>query len=74
MKAAWYWRVALYAAAAVVVIVSVFPFVYAISTSFKSGSALFDPSLWPKTVSWDNYISLFTLAEQPFGRRHPHRR
>lgn len=68
MKAAWYWRVALYAAAAVVVIVSVFPFVYAISTSFKSGSALFDPSLWPKTVSWDNYISLFTLAEQPFGR------
>ena len=68
MKAAWYWRVALYAAAAVVVIVSVFPFVYAISTSFKSSSALFDPSLWPKTVSWDNYISLFTLAEQPFGR------
>jgi trehalose/maltose transport system permease protein len=68
MKSAWYWRAALYAAAALVVVVSVFPFVYAISTSFKSGSALFDPSLWPKSVSWGNYASLFTLAEQPFGR------
>jgi trehalose/maltose transport system permease protein len=46
----------------------VFPFVYAISTSFKSGSALFDPSLLPSSVSLKNYISLFTLAEQPFGR------
>ena len=58
----------IYALAALVVVVSVFPFVYAISTSFKSGSALFDPSLLPSSVSLKNYISLFTLAEQPFGR------
>lgn len=68
MRTAWYWRVALYAVAALVVVVSVFPFVYALSTSFKTGAALFDPSLLPSSVSLDNYISLFTLAEQPFGR------
>ncbi len=61
-------RLALYAAAIVVVVVSVFPFVYAVATSFKSGSALFDPGLWPTSLSLDNYLSLFTLAEQPFGR------
>jgi trehalose/maltose transport system permease protein len=58
----------LYVAAIVVSIVSVFPFVYAVSTSLKSGSELFDSSLWPKSPSFANYISLFTVAEQPFGR------
>ena len=61
-------RWALYLAAAVVVIVSVFPFVYAISTSLKSGTALFESTLWPKAVTLDNYRSLFTMAEQPFGK------
>jgi trehalose/maltose transport system permease protein len=58
----------LYVAAIVVSIVSVFPFIYAVSTSLKSGSELFDSSLWPKAPSLANYISLFTVAEQPFGR------
>ncbi|MEY3550249.1 MAG: hypothetical protein RL520_917 [Pseudomonadota bacterium] len=68
MKTPLIGRMALYAAATLLVLVSVFPFVYAVATSFKSGSALFDPGLWPSSVSLDNYISLFTLAEQPFGR------
>ena len=68
MRAPWYSRAVLYALAAIVVVVSVFPFVYAISTSFKTGSALFDSSLLPTSLSLSNYISLFTLAEQPFGR------
>lgn len=68
MRSPWYARAVLYAFAALVVVVSVFPFVYAISTSLKTGSALFDPSLWPSSASISNYISLFTLAEQPFGR------
>jgi trehalose/maltose transport system permease protein len=58
----------LYLAAALVVWVSIFPFIYAVATSFKSGAALFDPSLWPATWSLENYVSLFTVAEQPFGR------
>lgn len=68
MKSPWYARSALYLAAALVVALSVFPFIYAVSTSFKSGAALFEPRLWPSSVTLGNYISLFTLAEQPFGR------
>ncbi len=45
---------------------SVFPFVYAALTSLKTGSALFDPRLFPFTPAWDNYLAVF--REQPFGR------
>lgn len=68
MKSAKMWRIALYAAAILVTLESVFPFVYAISTSLKTGSALFTTELIPTHATLDNYISLFTVAEQPFGR------
>lgn len=68
MRTPLFWRVALYLTAALVVVVSVFPFVYAVSTSLKTGAALFEPVLWPSRVTLGNYISLFTVAEQPFGR------
>ncbi|MBP6221470.1 MAG: carbohydrate ABC transporter permease [Limnohabitans sp.] len=68
MKTPLLGRIALYAAATVLVLVSVFPFLYALATSFKTGASLFDSSLLPSSVSWRNYSSLFTLAEQPFGR------
>ena len=45
--------------------VSWFPLVYAISTSFKQGSALFEPSLWPGSATLENYRALF--HEQPFA-------
>ncbi|MEY3953923.1 MAG: hypothetical protein RLZZ397_803 [Pseudomonadota bacterium] len=68
MRSSTFWKMGLYLAAALVVWVSIFPFIYAVATSFKSGAALFDPSLWPATWSLENYVSLFTVAEQPFGR------
>ena len=68
MKSAKMWRIALYAVAILVTLESVFPFVYAISTSLKTGSALFTTELIPTHATLDNYISLFTVAEQPFGR------
>lgn len=68
MKTPLFWRIALYLTAALVVVVSVFPFVYAVSTSLKTGSALFEPVLWPSSVTLGNYVALFTVAEQPFGR------
>lgn len=68
MKPALAFRILLYVAAIFVTIISVFPFLYAVSTSFKTGSALFDPSMIPQTFNFDNYIQLFTVAEQPFGR------
>ena len=59
---------ALYTLALLVTLVSVFPFVYAITPSLTTGSEQFTKSLWPENGSLANYISLFTVAEQPFGR------
>lgn len=60
-------RLALYAAALLVTAVSVFPFVYAVATSLKTGSALFEARMLSAQPSLANYVSLFTVAEQPFG-------
>ncbi len=61
-------RVALYALALLVTVESVFPLVYAISTSFKTGAELFQTNIIPSDLSLRNYVSLFTEAEQPFAR------
>ena len=59
--------IALYILAAIVVIVSVYPFLYTLATSFKTGNALFDTSLLPAEPTVRNYIQLFE-GRQPFGR------
>lgn len=59
--------IVLYALAAIVVIISVYPFLYTVATSFKTGTALFDTSLWPKEPTIRNYVQLFE-GRQPFGR------
>jgi trehalose/maltose transport system permease protein len=60
-------RLLLYAAALLVVVVSVYPFVYTLATSFKTGNALFSTRLLPEAPSWRNYLQLFE-GRQPFGR------
>src|SRR4029079_96132 len=57
----------LYLLAAIVVVVSVYPFLYAVGTSFKSGSALFATSLFPAQPTVRNYVQLFE-GTQPFER------
>jgi len=57
----------IYAAAALIVFISVGPFVYMVATSLKTGAALFDPAVWPKSPGLGNYTNLFDGA-QPFGR------
>lgn len=57
----------LYLASLVVVVLSVYPFVYAVSTSLKSGTALFDPGLLNVNAGLSNYIALFE-GVQPFGK------
>lgn len=47
------------------VFVSVFPLLYAVATSFKQGSGLFDPGLLPAAPTLDNYRALF--RDQPFA-------
>ncbi|WP_068087846.1 carbohydrate ABC transporter permease [Polycladidibacter stylochi] len=54
-----------YALVALIVVVSVFPFYYAIITSFRGGTELFSASVLPNSVNIRNYISIF--EEQPFG-------
>lgn len=58
--------VALYTFAALLVVVSVYPFLYTIATSLKSGTELFSTSLLPQRASLVNYITLFN-GTQPFG-------
>jgi len=63
----WPGSVALYVLAALVALVSVYPFVYAVSTSLKTGPALFGPELWPNEPTLRNYVQLFE-GRLPFGR------
>jgi trehalose/maltose transport system permease protein len=49
-----------------IVLQAVFPFYYALITSFKSGAAIFKVDYWPATLSFDNYLSVMTQG--PFAR------
>jgi trehalose/maltose transport system permease protein len=53
-------KVLFYALLLVIVVVSIFPFYYAIITSFKSGTALFEVTYWPTQLSFANYVSVLT--------------
>lgn len=54
-----------YALVAVIITFSVFPFYYAIVTSFSSGTALFQVSYWPKVFDWSNYEAVLTSRNFP---------
>jgi trehalose/maltose transport system permease protein len=47
--------IAFYALVVVIVVFSVFPFYYAIVTSFTTGTDLFKINYWPRVFSWANY-------------------
>ncbi|RVG95603.1 carbohydrate ABC transporter permease [Sinorhizobium meliloti] len=53
-------RTAFYALVAVIILVAVFPFYYAILTSLKSGTALFRIDYWPTDISLANYADIFS--------------
>lgn len=53
---------AFYLLVAVIVLVSIFPFYYAILTSFKTGTALFEVNYLPVHFSLENYISVLTTG------------
>ncbi|WP_296017741.1 carbohydrate ABC transporter permease [uncultured Agrobacterium sp.] len=57
---------AFYALVAIIIVVAVFPFYYAILTSFKSGTALFEINYLPRTFSIGNYADV--LANDSFLR------
>ena len=49
-----------YLLVAIIILFAVFPFYYAIITSFKSGTAIFSIDYLPKQVSLANYVSVLT--------------
>jgi len=59
-------RVLLYLLVAFIIVYTVFPFYWAIVSSLKDGSALYQVNLFPPHPAWQNYTAIF--AEQPFGR------
>ena len=59
-------RTAFYILLVVIGLYTVFPFYWAIVSSLKSGSALFEVEYWISQPYWQNYLSVF--KEQPFGR------
>jgi trehalose/maltose transport system permease protein len=59
--------IVLYAGALLLVVISVYPFLYTVATSFKTGNALFGTALFPTEPTWRNYVQLFE-GRQPFGR------
>ncbi|MGG5889921.1 carbohydrate ABC transporter permease [Falsiroseomonas sp. HC035] len=59
-------RAAFFLLVLVIVAYTVFPFYWAIVSSLKSGSALFEAEFWPSSPQWSNYAAVF--QGQPFGR------
>jgi trehalose/maltose transport system permease protein len=59
-------RVLFYLLVASIIVYTVFPFYWAIVSSLKAGSALFEVEFWPANPAWDNYAGVF--REQPFAR------
>ena len=49
----------------VIVVISVFPFYYAIITSFKTGTALFAVDYWITDFNFSNYIDVLRSGEFP---------
>ncbi|HEY4203041.1 MAG TPA: carbohydrate ABC transporter permease [Devosiaceae bacterium] len=49
----------------IIIVQAVFPFYYAILTSFKSGTSLFEVNYWPTQVSLDNYVAIFRNGSFP---------
>lgn len=57
--------IAFYLLVLIIVVAAVFPFYYAIVTSFKTGTALFEVSYWPESFSLANYYAVFEQGEFP---------
>ncbi len=55
-----FWNILFYIGVVLIVAISVFPFYYAIMTSFETGTAIFKPNFLPEQFSRDNYNQVLT--------------
>lgn len=63
----WIQKLSFFLLVTLIVVTAVFPFYYAIVTSFKSGSAIFEIDYWPRVFSMANYVSVITRGA--FGQQ-----
>ena len=64
-----FWRIMFWLLVAFIVVFSLFPFAYAILSSFLTGNALFDVTQVRNTgLSTANYAAIFANEDQPFWR------
>ncbi|WNG28702.1 carbohydrate ABC transporter permease [Cystobacter fuscus] len=63
---AWLKRISFGVLVTVITLYTLFPYYWAVVSSLKKGSAIFQVEWWPKQPEWRNYVAVFT--EQPFGR------
>ncbi len=59
-------NIGFYIGVVLIVVISVYPFYYAIITSFESGTALFTPNFLPESFSLENYKNV--LSQRSFLR------
>lgn len=52
--------------ALVLALMTIFPLLWMLSIAFKTQTEVFQPNLWPKAPSWDNFI--YVLTQVPFGQ------
>lgn len=61
-----FWNVMFYLGVLLIVVIAVFPFYYAVMTSFETGTAIFRPNILPEAFSLSNYESV--LGQRSFLR------
>ena len=66
MERSPFWNFLFYCAVALIVIVAVFPFYYAVMTSFETGTAIFTPNVLPEAFDLANYK--YVLGQSSFIR------
>ena len=59
MRRPWYTQIAFYAMVSAIVIIAIFPFYYALITSFKQGTDLFRINYLPTKITLENYTDVF---------------
>jgi trehalose/maltose transport system permease protein len=59
-------RIGFWLVVAAIAVFALFPFYYAVLSSFRSGAALFTVAYWPESFDMANYVAVF--QRQPFGQ------
>lgn len=52
--------------ALVLALMTIFPLLWMLSIAFKTQTEVFQPNIWPKAPTWDNFI--YVLTQVPFGQ------